>query len=234
MLKLLTAKEIDFKKIKNGLVEIKNNPTPYDIYQVKKAISFMEEDFVGYASYLEACRSEKQPEGHVPSTALFLFDDDTFIGLYDVRHTLNEALRRNGGHIAYEIVPSFRQKGYVKKGLKMVLKWCDEQLGLSKVLVCCKAENTPSYRAMTSVMLEMGGFEQAPYQIEGHLEYRVWIKTRMKQKSIRPLSVAVIRKGRSFLAIPGYDTKKKKHFYRLPGGGIEFGERADEALKREF
>lgn len=235
MLKLLSATEVSLDKIKAGLTEIKDNPTPYDIYQVRKAIEFMEKGFVGYLDDQKARGQEKQPEGQVPSTVLFLFEDDTFIGLYDVRHRLNEKLKKSGGHIAYEIVPSFRQKGYVKAGLKLVLDWCFEHLKLEQVLVCCHAENIASYRTMKSVMFEQGGFEQAPVQIENHFENRVWIKTQSKWKNrIRPLAVGVIRKGSRVLAIPGYDSKKDKHFYRLPGGGIEFGETAEEALKREF
>jgi ADP-ribose pyrophosphatase YjhB (NUDIX family) len=32
----------------------------------------------------------------------------------------------------------------------------------------------------------------------------------------------------------GYDSLKKEHFCRPPGGALEFGERAVEALRREF
>ncbi len=51
---------------------------------------------------------------------------------------------------------------------------------------------------------------------------------------IRPLVVAYIRNNRKILVVRGYDSIKKEIFYRLPGGGIEFGETAEEALIREF
>ncbi len=177
MLKLFLAEEINLQKIKKGLQEIKDHPSPYDIYQVRKAITFMEKDFKDYLIYLKECCSDNQPEGRVPSTVLFLFNDDVFVGVYNVRHELNEELRKSGGHIAYEIVPSYRQKGYVKEGLKLILKWCSEQLNLQEVLLSCIAENKPSYRAMISVMKEKGGYEDTPIKIDNHLEYRVWIKT---------------------------------------------------------
>lgn len=32
----------------------------------------------------------------------------------------------------------------------------------------------------------------------------------------------------------GYDKVKDEHFYRVPGGHVEFGERAEEAVRREI
>lgn len=51
---------------------------------------------------------------------------------------------------------------------------------------------------------------------------------------IRPLSVAVVRRGNQVLAMKAFDYKKGCVFYRLPGGGIEFGEKAEEAVCREW
>ena len=56
----------------------------------------------------------------------------------------------------------------------------------------------------------------------------------MIENKIRPLALAIIRNDNRILVIPGYDPKKDEHFYRLVGGGIEFGETALEALRREF
>ncbi|MFD8500716.1 NUDIX hydrolase [Amycolatopsis sp. NPDC059657] len=51
---------------------------------------------------------------------------------------------------------------------------------------------------------------------------------------IRPLALAVIRRGDDILVFEGHDEIKNETFYRPLGGGIEFGERAAEALRREF
>lgn len=53
--------------------------------------------------------------------------------------------------------------------------------------------------------------------------------------AIRPISVAIIKnlKG-EILVSPGYDNVKKESFFRLLGGGIEFGESSLTALQREF
>lgn len=51
---------------------------------------------------------------------------------------------------------------------------------------------------------------------------------------IRPLAVAVMRRGDKVLAMKCFDYKKNEIFYRLIGGGIEFGERAADTVVREW
>lgn len=50
---------------------------------------------------------------------------------------------------------------------------------------------------------------------------------------IRPIAVIIIRRNDEILVCPKYDNKKDWHFFRLIGGGIEFGENSLVALKRE-
>lgn len=51
---------------------------------------------------------------------------------------------------------------------------------------------------------------------------------------LRPIAVALLRHGNKLLAMKGYDKVKDEVFYRLLGGGIEFGETSKETIKREF
>jgi ADP-ribose pyrophosphatase YjhB (NUDIX family) len=51
---------------------------------------------------------------------------------------------------------------------------------------------------------------------------------------IRPNALAIIEKDGYILASKGVDNVTKEIFYRLLGGGIEFGELSSEAVKREF
>src|SRR3990170_1329775 len=51
---------------------------------------------------------------------------------------------------------------------------------------------------------------------------------------IRPLALCLFRRDDgALLVVPGYDTVKRQRFYRPLGGEIEFGERAEEAARRE-
>jgi len=51
---------------------------------------------------------------------------------------------------------------------------------------------------------------------------------------IRPIAIALIRRGHEIFVAEGFDTQTQDHFYRALGGGIEFGETSWEGLKREF
>ena len=55
-----------------------------------------------------------------------------------------------------------------------------------------------------------------------------------KFKEIRPIVLGLVRNGNKLLVSKGFDKSKKQEFYRCLGGGIEFLERSEEALKREF
>ncbi len=51
---------------------------------------------------------------------------------------------------------------------------------------------------------------------------------------IRPLAICVFRREDGILVAPGFDTVKQQRFYRPLGGEIEFGERAEDAVRREI
>ncbi|MGF7238377.1 MAG: NUDIX hydrolase [Frankia sp.] len=51
---------------------------------------------------------------------------------------------------------------------------------------------------------------------------------------IRPTALAIVRRGDDLLVYQGNDPALGETFYRPLGGGIEFGEKADEAVRREM
>ncbi len=51
---------------------------------------------------------------------------------------------------------------------------------------------------------------------------------------IRPLALAVFRDGPRILVEDAEAWDRRDRFYRPPGGGVEFGERAIEAVRREM
>ena len=56
----------------------------------------------------------------------------------------------------------------------------------------------------------------------------------MRAEKIRPIAICVCRSGNRILVAEGHDSKKGQTFYRPLGGTIEFGERGEETVQREF
>lgn len=111
------------------------------------------------------------PDNKVPATQFVLTDTETgrIYGMLQIRHELNEYLRKFAGHIGYSVRPTERRKGYAKKMLKQALGYCKETLGLERVMVSCLVENEASRRTI----LACGGvFEETIYE---HIE-NVWLE----------------------------------------------------------
>ena len=62
------------------------------------------------------------PEGWIPDTTYFLYDNDIPIGIGRVRHGTNEYLQKvvGAGEIGYGISKNYRGKGYGKKFLEEI------------------------------------------------------------------------------------------------------------------
>ncbi len=181
MLKLVLPTPQYLDSVITAIAEYKAHPSPFDIHCINKMIDTQKDNFKTYFQDIENKRQGIDlPEGHVPNTTLWLIENEKYIGSFDIRHKLNDYLIKNGGHIAYQIIPSERKKGYVKAGLKLTLDYARKNLNIEKALLTCNYDNTASYKAMISVMQEWGGEEISPSFIDGHQEHRVWINTQPK------------------------------------------------------
>ena len=110
------------------------------------------------AEWLEKLEEGKDPEtvppDRVPATQyIFVREEDgRVLGMLQLRHCLNEYTERFAGHIGYSVRPSERRKGCASAMLREALPLCRD-LGLDRVLVCCRVENEASRR----VILKNGG-----------------------------------------------------------------------------
>ena len=120
-------------------------------------------------------RPETVPEGKVVSTQFILVReaDDRLLGMLQLRHDLNDYLRRIAGHIGYSVRPSERRRGYAKRMLAMAL---DEahKLGLERVMISCSVENEASRR---TILANGGVFDSTVVEeTDGELLERYWIE----------------------------------------------------------
>ena len=102
-----------------------------------------------YEEWLD--KIEKNRYSHTPdwvlATTYFAVCNDKIVGTIQIRHTLNDYLLKNGGHIGYCVRPSERLKGYATKMLALALDEC-KKLGVKKALLTCDKENIGSARTI--------------------------------------------------------------------------------------
>ena len=88
----------------------------------------------------------------VPQTVYWLYVDGRPAGIGKLRHYLTDRLREEGGHCGYSIRPAFRNMGYGKFMLKLLISKA-YQLGIDRLLLTIQNHNTPSIK----VALANGG-----------------------------------------------------------------------------
>ena len=180
MLKLILPEEKYWLSFQEGVEEFKKFPTLYDTLGIKSGLSYN-----NFADYKIACENNRLgvglKEGYVASTRLWLVEDENFVGVFDIRHSLTENLKKEGGNIAYYIIPSARRRGLAQEGLKLCCRYAKEVLGLDEVLVTCNALNIASYKTMKKVMREFGGEEVSSVKLNNKEEKRIWINAMGKQ-----------------------------------------------------
>jgi len=109
----------------------------------------------------------------VPSTYYWIAagdggEDDELVGFLHLRHSLNEWLFEQGGHIGYSIKPSARRRGHAVAALRLGVR-AAAGVGLERVLVTCETANEASRRT-----IEAGG---GVFEDERGGKLRYWITT---------------------------------------------------------
>lgn len=92
--------------------------------------------------------------GYVPETWFILWDDGRAVGLFKLRHYLNDALRNGGGHIDYGVRRGERGKGYGTRGLAMMIEKARAVIPEDAIYMSVRKDNPASLK----VMLNNGAF----------------------------------------------------------------------------
>lgn len=123
---------------------------------------------------LENDKNLKPSEERVPALTYFLVreSDNKIIGMVNIRLSLNERLRKSGGHIGYSIRPEERKKGYNKINLYLALEVLQNN-GIEKAMLSCDKDNLGSSKTMLALggklereFLEEDGQIEQVYQID--------------------------------------------------------------------
>ena len=88
------------------------------------------------------------PEGYVPDTTYFLWNDNEIIGEFHLRHFLCESLVNGAGHIGYYIAPKYRGRGFGTQGLAMLLERACELVPEEEIYLRVRRSNPASLKAM--------------------------------------------------------------------------------------
>ena len=150
---------------KRDIIENHTDMSPWKIWA---------NDFHNFEYYIEHLDTKENDEnGWVPDTTLFCLDKDRniFVGAVNIRHVLNDALLRTGGHIGDGVRPSERRKGYATAMIALALEEC-KKLGIKKVLMTCDKNNIGSAKAI----IRNGGVLENEIEEDGHVEQRYWIQ----------------------------------------------------------
>lgn len=128
--------------------------------------------FMGKAlpEMLDYAMGKNLPEGFVPETFYFLWDDHRIVGEFRIRHHLCDSLRVGGGHIGYCIGKDYRGRGYAKEGLRLTLLKAKDIVPEEEIYLRVNKNNPASLR----VQLRNGGYIRG----EDEKSYFVRIKKR--------------------------------------------------------
>lgn len=96
---------------------------------------------------LDECRLYNTNES-VPTSHYILVMGDKIIGHASIHHNIEPyVLQKYLGHIGYGIRPSYRNRGYGTRLLKLALKKC-HTLSLKRVLLICRDDNIASSKVI--------------------------------------------------------------------------------------
>ena len=136
----------DREKIYSLLSTFKKNENGY----INEFAEMTQEEFLtkGIQLLLDWSEGKNLYENFVPVTFYFLYDNEkNIVGVFKLRHYLNDFYKKGPGHISYAIKSEYRKKGYAKLGLNMAIQQLDKILPQEEKLikVCCSRKNYGSF-----------------------------------------------------------------------------------------
>ncbi len=109
----------------------------------------------------------------MPETVYWAVIDEAVVGRISLRHRLEGNLLKMGGHIGYEVRPSFRRRGVATAMLRELLK-TEKAKEIGRLLLTCAPDNIASNKTI----LANGGVFTEKVFVEMVNDYRnhYWIE----------------------------------------------------------
>lgn len=144
---MLYLKEANMEDVELEYDFITNTPENENGF-TNSAFGWSRENFenVILPGYINCANGIGLPEGWVPETELFLWDNDKIVGLFRIRHYLTESLANGAGHIGYGIRKEFRGNGYASTGLKLAIEKAWNLIKEDEIYMSVNKKNNASIR----------------------------------------------------------------------------------------
>jgi predicted acetyltransferase len=139
-------------------------------------LDFPTDDFPAFLRRMENCAAGSEvPKGFVAHETFWLVDSGEVVGVSNLRLSLTEGLRQEGGHIGYGIRPTARRRGHATRILALTLQKARGR-GIGDVLVTCNRSNVGS---AVTIMKNGGTLESEEFYPEkGDFKQRYWIRAK--------------------------------------------------------
>lgn len=153
---MLYLKKLNAEDRKYEYEFFKNMPSENGFENEYADMSYVEFQQFAIPQRLDASKGINLQQGYVPDTYYFLWKEQEIIGLFKIRHELNDFLRNGPGHIGFGILPNYRNKGYASKGLALAIETCKQIVlnDTSEIYLSCLKNNPASLQ----VMLKNGAY----------------------------------------------------------------------------
>ena len=146
---MIHLKEANFEDIEKEYLFVKEMPYEENgFFNEWKDVS--REDFAEKAikQMIDYSKGVGLPEGYVPETIYFLWDDKEIVGQFHIRHYLCESLREGAGHIGYFVDKKYRGRGYATEGLRLTLEKARQIVPEDEIYLRTDRTNHASLRVM--------------------------------------------------------------------------------------
>lgn len=146
---MLFLKEANYDDIEKEWQFVKNMPEDENGY-TNSWHNVSREDFEKKAlpEMINFSKGIGIPDWMVPETFLFLWDGDTIVGQFRIRHYLCDSLRTGAGHIGYFIAKEYRGRGYGSEGLRLTLEVARNIVPEKEFYLRVNKDNPASLRVM--------------------------------------------------------------------------------------